>query len=173
MLLVEGANGSGKTSLLRAIAGLLSLDEGEVHWRGRATLTHRQALCGEMSWLAHRLGLKYDLTLIENLRFEARLRGDGWQQLDAVLARLGLDGLQRLPVRSLSAGQQRRVALARLLLSDSHLWLMDEPFTNLDTAGHALVLEVIGKHLETGGLCVVASHQAVDVAAPIRRIKLP
>jgi heme exporter protein A len=173
MLLVEGANGSGKTSLLRAIAGLLSLDEGEVRWRGRATLEHRQALCSEMSWLAHRLGLKYDLTLIENLRFEARLRGARWHQLESMLARLGLAGLKRLPVRSLSAGQQRRVALARLLLSDSLLWLMDEPFTNLDAAGHALVLDIIGKHLEDGGLCVVASHQPVDVAAPIQRIKLP
>jgi heme exporter protein A len=172
MLLVEGANGSGKTSLLRAIAGLLSLDAGAVYWRGQATLQNRQALCAEMSWLSHRLGLKYDLTLIENLRFETQLRGCAGDDRDQVLDRLGLKGLERLPLRVLSAGQQRRVALARLLLSASKLWLMDEPFTNLDSAGQALVRDIIERKLRQGGLCVVATHHAIEISAPTRRIRL-
>jgi len=172
MLLVEGANGSGKTSLLRAIAGLLPLDHGEIRWRGKPTLSHRQELSAEMSWLAHRVGLKYDLTLVENLRFEARLRGAHWHDQEAVLQRLGIDGLKSLPLRALSAGQQRRVALARLVLSASRLWLMDEPFTNLDAAGHSLVLEIVGEQLHRGGLCVVASHQPFETDAPTRRIRL-
>lgn len=172
MLLVEGANGSGKTSLLRAIAGLLPLDAGAVYWRGQPTLQNRQALCDEMSWLSHRLGLKYDLTLVENLRFDARLRGTAWNKSDEVLTRLGLTGLERLPLRALSAGQQRRVALARLLLSASRLWLMDEPFTNLDTAGQSLVRDIIERKLKSGGLCVVATHHAIEISAPTRRIRL-
>jgi heme exporter protein A len=172
MLLVEGANGSGKTSLLRAIAGLLSLDAGAVFWRGEPTLQNRQTLCAEMAWLSHRLGLKYDLTLVENLLFDARLRGSAGDNSDEVLDRLGLKGLERLPLRALSAGQQRRVALARLQLSTSRLWLMDEPFTNLDTAGQALVRDLVERKLKQGGLCVVATHHAIDISAPTRRIKL-
>lgn len=172
MLLVEGANGSGKTSLLRAIAGLLSLDAGAVYWRGKATLGNRQAFCAGMAWLSHRLGLKYDLTLIENLRFDAALRGRVRDDYNDVLGRLELTGLERLPLRALSAGQQRRVALARLVLSASRLWLLDEPFTNLDAAGQVLVREIIERKLKQGGVCVVATHHAIDISAPTRRIKL-
>ncbi len=172
MLLVEGANGSGKTSLLRAISGLLSLDSGVIYWRGQVTLRNRQTLCADMAWLSHRLGLKYDLTLVENLRFDAALRGRARDGDNEVLGRLGLKGLERLPVRALSAGQQRRVALARLVLSGSRLWLMDEPFTNLDTAGQTLVREIIERKLKQGGVCVVATHHAIDISAPTRRIKL-
>ncbi len=172
MLLVEGANGSGKTSLLRAIAGLLSLDAGAIYWRGQPTLENRQALCAEMSWLSHRLGLKYDLTFLENLRFDARLHGSAWENDAEILERLGLQGLERLPLRALSAGQQRRVALARLLLSRSRLWLMDEPFTNLDSAGQALVRDIIERKLKQGGLCVVATHHAIEISAPTRRVRL-
>lgn len=172
MLLVEGANGSGKTSLLRAIAGLLSVDAGAVYWRGQPTLQCRQLLCAEMAWLSHRLGLKYDLTLLENLRFDARLRSGTWDKADEVLDRLALKGLESLPLRALSAGQQRRVALARLQLSSSRLWLMDEPFTNLDTAGQALVRDLVERKLKQGGLCVVATHHAIDISAPTRRIRL-
>jgi heme exporter protein A len=172
MLLVEGANGSGKTSLLRAIAGLLSLDSGVIYWRGQVTLQNRQALCADMAWLSHRLGLKYDLTLVENLRLDAALRGLVRDDDNEVLDRLGLKGLERLPLRALSAGQQRRVALARLVLSAARLWLMDEPFTNLDTAGQLLVREIIERKLKQGGVCVVATHHAIDISAPTSRIKL-
>ena len=109
MLLVEGTNGSGKTSLLRAIAGLLDLETGVVQWRGTDTLKARQAFHSDIVWLSHRLGFKGDLTLIHNLRFECGLRNANWDKLEEILDQLGLSGLTKLPFRSLSAGQQRRV----------------------------------------------------------------
>lgn len=172
MLLVEGANGSGKTSLLRAIAGLLEPERGQILWRGEDTRQHRQAFHAELVWMAHRLGLKGDLTLVENLRFDTGLRRCNWDRHEAVLDRLGLTALTQLPLRSLSAGQQRRVSIARTLLSDASLWLLDEPFTNLDAAGQALVVEVITEHLTNGGLCVVASHQQVQIEGRLHRIRL-
>lgn len=172
LLLVEGPNGSGKTSLLRAIAGLLPADEGEVRWRGASTRAIRQAFHAEVAWMGHRAGFKGDLTLLENLRFESGLRRPGEEVADAVLERLGLAGLRRIPFRLLSAGQQRRVALARLLLSGAALWLLDEPFTNLDAAGRELVVEVVTAHLRSGGLAAMASHQEPHIDAPVRRIRL-
>jgi heme exporter protein A len=172
MLLVEGANGSGKTSLLRAIVGLVDFEEGKVHWRGKDVFSDHQAFRAELVWLAHKVGFKGDLTLVENLRFESGLRNTSAHKLAAVLHRLGLDRLTELPFRSLSAGQQRRVALARMLLANAPLWMMDEPFTNLDSAGQALVVELIAEHLATGGLCVAASHQNIELAAPTNRITL-
>ncbi len=172
-LLVQGANGSGKTSLLRALAGLLDLEEGEVRWRGEAIHAQRQQYHAELAWFAHRTGCKGDLSLVENLRFEAGLNACDLTALDAVLERLSLTRARDLPFRSLSAGQQRRVGLARLLLSSARLWLMDEPFTNLDTAGQSLVVELITDHLTAGGACLLASHQDVELYAGMQRIELP
>ena len=171
-LLVQGPNGSGKTSLLRALAGLLDIEQGDLHWRGIPILDERQAYHGDMAWFAHRTGCKGDLTLIENLRFEAGLRPTDMGNLDAVLERLSIARIRDLPFRSLSAGQQRRVGLARMLLSRATLWLMDEPFTNLDTDGQSLVVELITDHLEGGGACIFASHQDVELYAGMPRIEL-
>jgi len=123
-------------------------------------------------WTAHRVGLKADLTLVENLRFEAALRPQGSDGLENVLERLEISRLKPLPLRSLSAGQQRRVALARMLLADVPLWLMDEPFTNLDREGRALVMELVKEHLDKGGMCVMAAHQDVDIDAPVKKVIL-
>ena len=172
LLLLEGLNGSGKTSLMRAIAGLLELESGEVHWDGSPTREHRQRFHNALVWMAHRVGLKADLTLVENLQFEARLRPQADRDIDEVFARLGIARLKRLPMRSLSAGQQRRVALARMLLADAALWLMDEPFTNLDRDGRALVIELVEEHLATGGMCIMAAHQDVEITATMHRIQL-
>jgi heme exporter protein A len=109
---------------------------------------------------------------VENLRFESGLRSTSLASLDQVLDRLGLTRLIDLPFRALSAGQQRRVALARMLLADAELWIMDEPFTNLDAAGQSLVVELIAEHLANDGLCVMASHQGIELDAPVRRINL-
>jgi heme exporter protein A len=172
LLLLEGSNGSGKTSLMRAIAGLLTFDEGELHWDGNPVARHAQLFRSQFTWLGHRTGLKPDLTPVENLRFDTVLRARNEQTFDVVFERLGITRLAPLPVRLLSAGQQRRVALARLLLSATPLWLVDEPFTNLDREGRALVLEVVDEHLEAGGLCVMAAHQDVLVRSTVRSVRL-
>lgn len=172
LLLLEGRNGSGKTSLMRAIAGLLELESGEVQWNGKSTRTNRQQFHNALVWMAHRVGFKADLTLVENLEFEASLRPQADRDRDAIFARLGIERLQRLPVRSLSAGQQRRVALARMLLANAELWLMDEPFTNLDRDGRALVIELVEEHLAADGMCIMAAHQDVAIAATMHRIQL-
>ena len=172
LLLVEGTNGSGKTSLLRAIAGLLEFETGQIDWRGQPALANHQAFRSDLVWLSHRVGFKGDLTLLENLSFETGLRATATELLETSLERLGLTKLTRLPFRVLSAGQQRRVALARMLMAKAPLWMMDEPFTNLDTGGQALVREVMAEHLERDGLCVVASHQNIELEAPFMRLQL-
>jgi heme exporter protein A len=172
LLLLEGQNGSGKTSLMRAIAGMLSLESGEILWNDRPVNDQRQEFHGALVWLAHRTGLKGDLTLVENLRFEASLRPQAKVDQGAVCKRLGIDRLKSLPLRALSAGQQRRVALARMLLADVPLWLMDEPFTNLDREGRALVMQLTEEHLAKGGMCVMAAHQDVEIKAQVTRVSL-
>jgi heme exporter protein A len=172
LLLLEGQNGSGKTSLMRAIAGMLSLEKGEIFWNDIEVTQQRQEFHGALVWLAHRTGLKGDLNLVENLRFEASLRPQNKADLTAICERLGIARLKRLPLRSLSAGQQRRVALARMLMADVPIWLMDEPFTNLDREGRKLVMELTEEHLQKGGMCVMAAHQDVEISAPVKRVAL-
>lgn len=172
LLLLEGANGSGKTSLLRAIAGLLSLESGEIQWNAKPIADQRQEFHASLAWYGHRTGLKGDLTYVENLKFESSLRAQSAVDVEDVFERLQISRLKRLPLRSHSAGQQRRAALARLILADVPLWLMDEPFTNLDRDGRQLVNEVCQEHVAAGGLCVMAAHQGVDIDATIKRVSL-
>ncbi len=172
LLLLEGRNGCGKTSLMRAIAGMLSLETGQISWNGTPVRRQRQEFHGSMVWLAHRTGLKGDLTMLENLHFESALRPQAARDPEEVYERLGIERLKKLPLRSLSAGQQRRVALARMLFADVPLWMMDEPFTNLDREGRKLVLELVEEHLAGGGLCVMAAHQDVELGAPVTRVRL-
>lgn len=169
---LKGQNGSGKTSLMRAIAGVLGLESGEIFWNGEPLLQQRQVFSASLVWLTHLCGMKGDLTLVENLEFEQVLRPQSARNPDDVFERLGIARLKRLPVRYLSAGQQRRAALARLLFADVPLWLLDEPFTNLDAEGRDLVVELIEEHLAGDGLCVLAAHQEVRLAATAITVSL-
>ncbi len=172
LLLIEGPNGSGKTSLLRVIAGLVQPEDGTITWHGDDIAMHRQAYHGELVWLGHRPGFKGDLTVTENLRAEAGLRRTSAEPVMPVLEQLGIGALTELPFRVLSAGQQRRIALARLLLADAALWLLDEPFTNLDAGGQELVAHLLQAHLAGGGAAVVATHHELNIDAPLQRIRL-
>lgn len=172
LLVVEGPNGCGKTSLLRGIAGLLDFETGHVAWNGQPIRDGYQAFRSDLAWFAHKTGFKGDLTLAENLDFEAGLRPNDDARRQDVLQRLGIGALVRLPFRSLSAGQQRRSALARVLLSTARLWIVDEPYTNLDRDGQSLVRELIDAHMADGGLCVAATHQALEVGGTTRRLVL-
>lgn len=161
LALIEGDNGSGKTTLMRILAGLLHVGAGELFWRGEPMQRYRCA--GEILFLGHQLGLKADLNPRENLLIAAGLNGyrEG-SGIASVLAEIGLDGFEDEPVRRLSAGQKKRVALARLLLLPASLWLLDEPYANLDRIGIALVNDLLEKHLAAGGAALVTSHGAVS-----------
>ncbi len=172
LLLIEGRNGSGKTSLLKGLAGLLDFDAGSVSWDGQQTRKIRQEFRAALVWLSHRSGFKNDLSAKHNLRFESGLRCFAHDDIDAALRKVGLHEVAELPMRVLSAGQQRRVGLARMILAAAPLWMMDEPFTNLDHDGQVLVKQLIDGHLAAGGIAVMASHQDVALDAPVQRVSL-
>lgn len=159
VVLVEGDNGSGKTTLLRVLSGLLEPSEGSIALSGEALTVAR--LSRQVALLGHQPGMKLDLTATENLRFAIGLFGqkDGTCIEDA-LANVGLRGYEDVPIRQLSAGQKKRVALARLLLIPATLWLLDEPFANLDRGGIALVNQLLDTHVADGGAALVTSHGA-------------
>lgn len=165
-LQVSGANGAGKTSLLRALAGLLPLESGVVNWCGFDTRKDHYTFHRDLAWLSHGPGLKGDLSAQENLRFSAGLRRIlGRAQIDAALARVGYGNSDRRLARHMSAGQQRRVALARVLLLDCALWLLDEPTSNLDSHGQDMFGQILSAHLEGGGLAVISTHQPLPLSA--------
>lgn len=174
LLQVEGANGSGKTSLLRIVAGLSLPSEGAVLWQGEDIHSQRPSYFSQMAYVGHHLGVKADLSPLENLKMAMALAGLPFDE-DRVLETLdqvGLAGRAEIPARSLSAGQKQRVALARLLLCHSKLWIMDEPFTALDVSGIALVRSLLEAHLQMGGMALLTSHQAVEVRGDVRRLDL-
>ncbi len=172
---LHGANGSGKTSLLRILSGLSSPAQGEVRWNGKNIRSLGEEYSGAVSYLAHQNGVKDELSAIENLRIACGVSGNVLSKADAqtVLEQVGLSRQQNLPARSLSAGQKRRVALARLLGSRATVWLLDEVLTSLDDAAIKLARRFIGDHLRNGGLAIIATHQELDLAAErIQRIEL-
>ena len=162
--LVRGPNGSGKTTLLRVLAGLTRPESGQVSWRGVIIDHDRIGFGAQMSYLGHAAGLKADLTVQQNLDFARRINGQKGDSDESVYAALSLENVRALPVRYLSAGQQRRVALARVLSSSASLWLMDEPLTNLDSNGRLFVARALERQLLNGGAAVVATHSDLEVA---------
>ncbi|HEX7339224.1 MAG TPA: heme ABC exporter ATP-binding protein CcmA [Rhodanobacteraceae bacterium] len=172
VMLVEGDNGSGKTTLLRLLAGLLHHQEGDILLHG-APLDRLYA-AGEIILLGHHLGLKFDLSPLENLRVAEGLYGrrQGTEPV-TVLAGIGLAGYEHEPVRRLSAGQKKRAALARLVLIPAAIWLLDEPYANLDREGISLVNRLVEQHIHRGGAALVTSHGAVTyLNGEPRRIRL-
>ena len=175
LLHVRGRNGSGKTTLLRALCGLLRPDAGSIRWRGEPITELGDDYNREMLYFGHLNGIKADLTGLENLRVAATLDQDSAAEVDivAALARIGLAGFEDLPTRMLSQGQKKRVALARLLLSTAPLWILDEPFTALDTDAVALLEGLIAAHVAGGGAVVLTTHQEVALTrGEIRRLNL-
>src|SRR5712671_6363059 len=164
---LRGANGSGKTSLLRILSGLSTPSQGQVRWNGKDIRSLGEEYSGSVAYLAHQNGVKDELSAIENLRVTCGVSGHGLKTKDAqiVLEKVGLRRQQNLPARSLSAGQRRRVALARLLTSKAPLWILDEVLTSLDDTAIKLSRRFIGDHLSRGGLAIIATHQELDLAA--------
>lgn len=153
-LIVRGPNGAGKTTLLRVLCGLTRAEEGEVLWQGRPAA---EELRGRIAYAGHQPGLKADLTVRQNLAFYAGLSDQG-ADLDGLMRTVRLGHCADLEVRHLSAGQKRRAGLARVFIGDAPLWLLDEPFTNLDPEGRGLIEERIDAHLAADGLAVIVAH---------------
>jgi heme exporter protein A len=165
---LRGPNGCGKTTLLRTLCGLSQPEEGEILWQGQLIHRVRSEYHAHMAYSGHNNGLKGDLTTRENLRFAALLRGRHTNQND-LLHSLRLMDCADLPVRNLSAGQRRRASLALVLGSGTELWVLDEPFTNLDKAGCEWLGRRLNDHLAMGGLLLLAAHQSSHIA-PEREI---
>jgi heme exporter protein A len=172
---VTGTNGAGKTSLLRTLCGLTYPEEGRVLWGGADVRRDLSAFQAHLAYLGHEPPLKADLSARENLHYWIGIRRRvGRAELDAALARVGAGAWCERLVRTLSAGQRRRVALAGLALLAVPLWLLDEPTTHLDTQGQALVGELIGEQLARGGMVVAAVHQDLTRSiGTITRLELP
>lgn len=169
---LDGANGSGKTTTLRALAGLVPVAAGEILWRGEAHL-ETPAYHKNLNYVGHRPALSAELTAAENLAFFAALRQAPLRiPIDAALERFAVAGVATRPVRTLSAGQRQRVALARLLLFDCALWMLDEPFTALDGAGRVLLERALDEQLERGGAVILATHQGLSVDHPVTTVEL-
>jgi heme exporter protein A len=171
---IAGANGSGKTTLLRTLCGLLYAESGRVLWDGQDVHDDLPAFHARIIYIGHEPPLKADLSALENLRFWVGVRRRrATALLGAALERVGAAAWAERPVRTLSAGQKRRVALAALSLLAAPLWLLDEPTTNLDAEGQQLVGTLIGEQLAGGGLVLAATHQELPVAAGrVRRLEL-
>jgi heme exporter protein A len=172
---IAGENGSGKTSLLRILCGLLAPTAGTVRWKGEDIRRLREGFWEELAYVGHLNGVKDDLSPAENVRIAAAIAG--WTadvaSVDDALKAVGLGGFEDRPARTLSQGQRRRIALARLhCAANTRLWILDEPFTALDVRGVASLSALIGAFLERGGIAVLTTHQDVPLPGRVERFEL-
>ena len=174
VLQIEGSNGSGKTSLLRILCGLRQADEGQVLWRGEDISRSREDYYANMVYIGHLTCIKADLTVHENIRalLDTRSQSISVEIIDDVLAKVGLYGFDDVPGKALSSGQKRRVLLAFLLLTETRLWILDEPLTALDVEGVALVESMIVKHRENGGSVIFTTHHGMQLPCEMRSVGL-
>jgi heme exporter protein A len=165
LMQVQGPNGSGKTTLLRTLCGFMQPVQGAVLWCGQDIAEWDDDYHAAMCYLGHHNAIKDELSALENLQMSAGLAGYSVDDTEAVraLRRMGLQRREHLPVRVLSQGQRRRVALARLLVGDAKLWILDEPLTALDVGAVGLIQELIGEHLSNGGMTIFTTHQPLQV----------
>lgn len=174
MLRVEGPNGSGKTTLLKILSGQLRDHEGELRWCGQPMRRSRTAFLANLLYLGHAPGIKTALSPLENLAWYQALageRGDEGERMNA-LDDIGLRGFEDIPVAQLSAGQQRRVALARLALTPRPLWVLDEPFTAIDREGVAALERRLLAHARAGGSVILTTHHELAPLGELRRVTL-
>ncbi|CAK0748463.1 cytochrome c maturation protein A [Gammaproteobacteria bacterium] len=174
MVQIEGHNGAGKTSLLRILCGLAQPSAGVVRWRGRDIHCQRQEFLSEVLYLGHHHGVKGLFTPEENLKISIGLGvAHPTLSIREALIQVGLDKFHDYPCQSLSAGQRRRVALARLLTTQTNLWILDEPFTSLDRSGVRMVEVMLRAHLATGGAAVITTHHPVKMDDyPVQKVNL-
>ena len=170
---VSGPNGTGKTTLLRVVSGLLRPEKGSVAWLGRSIAAAAAEYQAALAYASHEPALKSDLTALENLRFTVGLkRRVTAAELRSSLERTGVGTCADLPARVLSAGQRRRVAMARVLAFQADLWLLDEPYTNLDGSGSSLLSTLLAEHVGQGGVALVVAHHDLNLAVRTRRLEL-
>jgi heme exporter protein A len=173
LMQVLGSNGSGKTTLLRIICGLNDNYDGEILWRGVPVAEQREAFLASLLYIGHRVGVNRILTPRENLRWSAALHTPvDDRRIEAALARVGLKAYEDVPCRNLSAGQNQRVSLARLLISPATLWILDEPFTTLDVYGVRELELLLAEHIAAGGSALVTTHHRLNVPCVVERLNL-
>ncbi len=174
LMLIEGRNGCGKTTLLRTLAMLRHVDEGKIYWNSQSIEKIAEEYRQNLTWMGHHNALKGDLDALENLHIQSCLQGLKYTEKhywDA-LEQIGLSGYEDLPTQVLSQGQKKRASLAFLLLSQSPLWILDEPFSALDVNAVDLLQSIMQQHIDKGGMLILTTHQEVALTSGANRLRL-